>query len=487
MKIFYAMPFTGRPYKEIVKYRKKIRELATKYNLDLLEQFVGVEKKDRFENHGYPPLFIAKKDHSLIRMAHVVIVDFSGSSIGRDCEIVVAKEILDKRVISVVPDGHMRNHPYLRLYSNYVVNKVEEAFALSQQLAQFPLPETMSGFTREQKDETDLSVAEYLKKGGVNGLTKFLPTELQRRWKALFGSEYREVLDWSFKAFASKAVRVNRLKSSTQEFFSTVEKYKWNPSSLDSIDLENVFRIQDIPGTSRFGTTPEFRNGLFYVQDLASILAPIALDPKPGDQVLDLGAAPGSKTTQMAEMMRNRGKILAVDICASRMDDLQKVVDRMGVGIVTTLVVDGRTIGDEFPKVFDKVLVDGPCSCEGIFRYKAHKFLEWDLLNIYKLTDIQLGLLNSGYKVLKPGGTLVYSTCTYAPEENEAIVDELLKMESSAKLETIHLGGIKTRPGLTEWEHQKYDKRLSGAVRIVPQDNDTIGFFIAKITKSATG
>lgn len=487
MKIFYAMPFTGRQYKEIVEYRKKIREFATKYNLDLLEQFVGVEKKDRFENHGYPPLFIAKKDHSLIRLAHVVIVDFSDHSIGRDCEIVVAKEVLDKRVISVVPDGHMRNHPYVRLYSNYVVSKVEEAFVLARQLAQFSLSETMSGLTREQKDETDLSIAGYLNKRDVNALTRLLPTELQRRWKTLFGSKYQEVLDWSFKAFKSKTVRANRLKSSTEEFLSTAKKYKWKPSPLNSIGLENVFRIQDIPQTYQFGTTSELKNGLFYVQDLASILAPIALDPKPGEQVLDLGAAPGSKTTQMAEMMSNRGKILAVDVSASRMDDLQKVVKRMGVDIVTPFVVDGRTIGDEFPEVFDKVLIDGPCSCEGIFRYKAHKFLEWDLLNIYKLTDIQLGLLNSGYKALKLGGTLVYSTCTYAPEENEAIVDELLKMESSAKLETIHFEGIKTRPGLTEWEHQKYDKSLSGAVRIVPQDNDTIGFFIAKITKTTIG
>ena len=487
MKIFYAMPFTGRTYKEIVEYREKIRKLATKSNLDLLEQFVGVEKKDRFETHGYLPLFIAQKDHGLINMAHVVIADFSGHSIGRDCEIVVAKEVMDKRVISVVPDRHMRNHPYIRLYSNYIVNEVEKAFVLSQQLAQFSLSETMSGFTREQKDQTDLSIAESLNRGDGDALTRLLPTELKRRWKMLFGSEYAEILDWSFKPYESKAIRVNRLKSSTDEFVAIAEKYKWNSSSLDSIDLQNVFRIQDIPQAHRFGTTPELKNGLFYVQDLASILAPIALDPKSEDQVLDLGAAPGSKTTQMAEMMGNRGKILAVDISAPRMDALQNVVKRMGVDIVTPLVADGTTIGDKFPGAFDKVLIDGPCSCEGIFRYKAHKFLEWDLLSIYKLTDIQLGLLNSGYKALKPGGTLVYSTCTYAPEENEAIVDEFLKMESSANLETIHFEGIKTRPGLTEWEHQKYDQSLSGAVRIVPQDNDTIGFFIAKITKSATG
>ncbi|MDQ3564125.1 MAG: methyltransferase [Pseudomonadota bacterium] len=108
-KVFYAMPFTGRSHGEIVASRAALHRIAEKRDLDLLEQFVGVEEEDKFESHGYLPLFIAKKDHDLLAQADLVVVDYSGHSIGRDCETVIAKEVMDKRIIAVVPDSHVAN------------------------------------------------------------------------------------------------------------------------------------------------------------------------------------------------------------------------------------------------------------------------------------------------------------------------------------------------------------------------------------------
>ena len=137
-----------------------------------------------------------------------------------------------------------------------------------------------------------------------------------------------------------------------------------------------------------------------------------------------------------------------------------------------------------YPEAFDKVMVDAPCSSEGILRYKAHKFFEWYLLSIYRMTEIQKQLIDSGYKALKSGGTLVYSTCTFGPEENEAIADYLIKKYPSAKIEPIEFAGVKTRPGLTTWEHFEFDKTVANALRLRPNENNSVGFFLVKLKKN---
>lgn len=479
-KLFYAMPFTGRSHEEIVRFRHKLHEMAGKHGLELLEQFIGVEEEDKFESHGYTPLFIAKKDHELLKTADIVIADYSDHSIGRDCEIVLANEVFDKRVISIVSDPHMQNHPYIRLYSNYIVNTPEEAFALSRNLSNFSISSEISGLTRDQKDSIDNEVAELLENKGIEAIDVLLPTELSRRWQNLFSSEYRDILAWSFRTIP-KTVRVNTLKSSIEDFIHICKKYSWDTEPV--LSTEKAYRLRSTNPAVRFGETAEYANGLFYVQELASMLPPLALDPKPGERVLDICAAPGSKTTQMAELMENRGEILAVDNSKPRLEILKAAIERLGIDIIRPLLEDGAVLGNSYEESFDKVLVDAPCSCEGIIRYKAHKLFEWDMLQIYRLMEMQKKLLESGFKALKPGGVLVYCTCTYSPEENEAIVDSLLRRNQSADLVSMQFKGIKTREGLTSWEHIDFDKRLSKAIRIYPQDNDTIGFFIAKVVK----
>lgn len=477
--VFYAMPFIGKGYEELVETRTTLREKMKSYSLDLTEQFVGVEEKEKYEAHEYGPLFIAKKDHDLIKSSGLVIADYEGHSIGRDCEIVIAKEVFDKRVIAVVPDPHMQNHPWIRLYSDYIVSTQEEAFELSKKLSVFNLSSELSKLSREQKDTTDVQLAELLKKEGLPAMEELLPTELKRRWKILFGDEYEKVLETSYNPLP-KTLRVNTMKIDQKQFEEIAKKYSWNIKPLKF--SPRAFRLP-VKTRPRFGALPEYREGMFYVQELASMLPAVALEPKPGEKILDIAAAPGSKTTQMSEIMEDTGEILANDNSEERLEVLQKAVERHKLTNIKYHLGDGAVLGDMYPEAFDKVMVDAPCSSEGIIRYKAHKFFEWYLLSVYRLTEIQKELIESGYKALKPGGTLVYSTCTFGPEENEAIVDHLIKKYPDAEVVPLEFEGVKTRKGLTKWEHRDFDKSVEGTVRLYPQDNDSIGFFIAKVKK----
>ena len=479
MKIFYAMPFTGKTYEQLVKEKKTIQELVNSFGLELNEQFLGVESKTEFEDHAYGPLFIAEKDHSLIRNSDILIADYSRHSIGRDCEIVIAKEIFDKRVISIVPSRGMQNHPWIRLYSDYIVGSQNEALNLAQKLSSFSLSSNISSLSREQKDTIDIQVNELVKERGINYVTELFPTELKRRWQKLFGKEYRIILDYCFKALP-KTLRANTVKANVQKFKKFAKKQGWK---LKTLDFSNIaFRLH--PNLRpHFSEIPEHQKGLFYVQDFASMIPAIILDPKSEEKVLDIAAAPGSKTTQIAQLMKNKGYILANDISIERLDVVKKSCKRLGIKIVKISLGDGVKLGEKYKEVFDKVLVDAPCTNEGILGYKVHKFFEWNLLLLYRITKVQKDLLESGFKALKVGGTLVYSTCSYAPEENEQVVDFLLKKYPNSDVKIIKLKGVKTRSGLTKWEHLEFDQRLMQTARVFPQDNNSIGFYVAKIIK----
>lgn len=475
------MPFTGKSFEQIVEERQAIAKKLEAYGLDLLEQFLGNEEKEFFESHAYEPIFIARKDHKLLAQADIVIADYNGNSIGRDCEIIMGKEIFDKRLISIVPDPYEQKHPWIRLYSDYIVSSQDEAFALAKQIASFPLSQKVTtDFTREQKDQTDVEIQQLYKENpeAVYGL---LPTELKYRWKLLFGEEYNTVLDYSFKPLP-KNLRVNTLKISVEDFKERIKKYNWELTPLPFSDV--AFRLpEDLQ--VEFWELPEYKEGLFYIQEFASMLPAIIMQPKSGEKILDIAAAPGSKTTQMAEIMQDTGTILANDNSEERLQILKKAVARHDLNSIEYHLGDGAVLGDLYPEHFDKVMVDAPCSSVGIIRYKEHKFFEWNLLQVYRLTEIQKQLLVSGFNALKPGGTLVYSTCTFAPEENEEIIDYLITNFPNAKVEPIDLPGVKVRPAVKKWGHLEFSPEVEKTIRIYPQDNNTIGFYIAKISKLA--
>ncbi|MEO0142741.1 MAG: RsmB/NOP family class I SAM-dependent RNA methyltransferase, partial [candidate division WOR-3 bacterium] len=223
--------------------------------------------------------------------------------------------------------------------------------------------------------------------------------------------------------------------------------------------------------------------GLIYVQEVASMIPAVVLDPKPEDVVLDLCAAPGSKTTQIAQMMENKGLIVANEIDYKRLSSLIYNVKKCGLLNEVLISMPGEKIGEVLPNYFDKILLDAPCSAEGTIRRSKKVLYHWGTKNIQKMSHIQKGLIVSAFRSLKPGGVMVYSTCTIAPEENEGVIDYLLKKFPEAEILPINIPHFKFREGIDSWEKKHFDIRVKNCIRILPQDNDTAPFFIARITK----
>ncbi len=231
-----------------------------------------------------------------------------------------------------------------------------------------------------------------------------------------------------------------------------------------------------------------YKVGLFHVQEEVSLLPPVLLDPQPGERVLDMAAAPGGKTAQMAMLMENRGTVIANDVGVHRMRALRHVLERLGILNTSTLVHDGSNIPASVG-VFDRVLVDAPCSCEGTARKNPEVLRLCGVDVSLEYQGVQKALLRKAVQLCRPGGRIVYSTCTFAPEENEAVVDAILREFGTSRLRVVpvRVGAFRTSPGLTEWSGQRFHASLSHAIRIWPHHNDTGGFFIAVLEKSPEG
>ena len=212
------------------------------------------------------------------------------------------------------------------------------------------------------------------------------------------------------------------------------------------------------------------------------MLPVIALNPKPGERVLDMCAAPGSKTTQLAATMRNQGLIIANDVSVKRLRSLMFNLRRMGVLNTAVCKGYGEQYGNVHFETFHRVLVDPPCSALGTLQKSPEVLSWWTPGRSEKLAGIQLRLVESGLKALKPGGVLTYSTCTITPAENEGVIDQILE-KFPVQLEQIHLSGVKIRSGLTHYEGHQYRAELSKTVRLYPWDNQSEAFFVARLRK----
>jgi NOL1/NOP2/sun family putative RNA methylase len=199
--------------------------------------------------------------------------------------------------------------------------------------------------------------------------------------------------------------------------------------------------------------------------------------------VLDLCASPGSKTTQIAASMKNTGTLIANDVKLDRISILSANLEKTGVTNTIVTRNDAIQLCQKFQKQnmkFHRILLDAPCSGEGTLRSSSKTFLMWNEKMVYKMSRLQKKLIANAIKCLKKDGTLVYSTCTHSPEENEEVIDFALK-NFPVKIEKIHLP-LKTRPGITKWHDKQFDPEVSKAHRIYPQDNDSEGFFLCKLT-----
>ena len=307
--------------------------------------------------------------------------------------------------------------------------------------------------------------------------SKVTPKEsFEKKFRQIFKEHYEGFIKISI-TFLRKSIRVNTLKISVEELKKRLEK---------DFFLEQVpwcregFWIEHKQGRRDIGNLPEHQLGYFYVQEAASMLPPEALMPEPGESVLDVAASPGSKTTQMAAMMKNKGVIVSNDCNFKRIIMLGNNVQRCGASNVIITEMDGKAIKGNY---FDKILLDAPCSATGALRKSLKTFKIWNPRAVDDLSREQKKLIENSFRLLKKGGVLVYSTCSVDPDENEEVVSWLLEKHSDAKLDDIKLRIRRSKP-FKEFMGRKYHESIEKCLRIHPQDNDTEGFFVARIRRA---
>lgn len=287
------------------------------------------------------------------------------------------------------------------------------------------------------------------------------------------------VVDNIFRGISEKrytTLRVNTLKYNIQDlmrYFKEInikfERVLWYKDAL-VVKNANEKEIQKLE---------IYQKGYIYIQSLSSMVPPIVLNPKEGENVLDLTAAPGSKTTQMAALMNGKGYILANELDKLRYEKLKYNVNSQGADIVEVVNGHGEKIGEQYQEKFDKVLLDTPCSGEGRFSiYNVQSYKTWSTKTVNDLTKMQRKLFKSAYNSLKQNGTLVYSTCTLNKEENEYILDWALN-NFNVKLVPI---GIEIKDSIPAF-NEGLDKSINKAIRILPSKNME-GFFVSKFVKS---
>jgi len=313
---------------------------------------------------------------------------------------------------------------------------------------------------------------------------EIFPEKFRQRLSLFTTPEQAQEILESFCIHKPSTFRANTLKTSAEDLEKELTKHgiqtervDWYPDAFILVGQPQKVLME----------TELYKNGYFYLQSLSSMIPPLVLDPQPGESILDITAAPGSKTTQMAAMMKNSGEIIANDKSKVRLFKLKANLETLGVTNTKVLQLPGQFIWKKFPQYFNKTLVDVPCSMEGRFQSDNEKsFKDWSTPKIEYLQNQQKFLLRSAISRTQVGGTIVYSTCTLAPEENEEVIDWILKKTNHAvELESIHLSNLQTFPGLSQWKSKIFDESLSRTIRIYPT-KVMEGFFIAKLRKTSS-
>ncbi|WP_335999596.1 RsmB/NOP family class I SAM-dependent RNA methyltransferase [Halorientalis halophila] len=270
-------------------------------------------------------------------------------------------------------------------------------------------------------------------------------------------------------------VRVNTIKTDPDrarealaEAGIEVDPCEWHPG---------LFRLPE----NQPGANWPYYHGWLHGQEEVSAVPATVLDPAPGDRVWDACAAPGSKTTQLSALMDDRGLLVATDNNLGRISALRSNAERLGVTNVAVTREDARnhSLKPWESKDYDAALVDAPCSCEGTVRKNPDTLDEWTIEHVEGIAGTQKGILRRAVQATREGGHVVYSTCTFAPEENEAVLDHVLDAEPCHLVE--YDLPLDHATGVTEWDGERFDESVRRAKRIYPHHNDTGGFFCAKL------
>ncbi len=270
------------------------------------------------------------------------------------------------------------------------------------------------------------------------------------------------------------SIRANTLKMDPGPFQGLMRERGYDLKPVEGIEEAFFLRGVESPGA-----TLEYFLGYYQVQGLTSMLPAKVLSPRAGEIIIDLCAAPGGKTTHLAQLMGDRGLVVANDFKKERTHVLRSHIDRLGILSVLVCCYSGQA----FPlrRKFDRVLLDPPCSAEGTYRAGLQPTRSENPKVAQHLVRVQKELLRHALEVLRPGGTLVYSTCTYAPEENEAVVNEVVS-SGQAELLSVQTPLPHFR-GLTSWQGEAYHTDLVKALRFYPHRVNSWGFFIAHLRK----
>lgn len=334
-----------------------------------------------------------------------------------------------------------------------------------------------------------------------------LPIKLTERYMELFTKKDFQKLLVGFSIKPLISLRTNTSKISSNELNELLNKQNF---ILERVGWNNdVFTLKN-KSARELTETEQYKKGLLYIQNLSSMLPALILNPISGEKILDIAAAPGSKTTHIVNLMNSRGLIVANDISRQRLYKMERILNDYDIPFIRNLNTKfsgiaeiqkivpsdslslyitnlrGEQIWRRFPEYFDKTLVDVPCSMEGrIYCDDPKTYQDWSAKKIKKLSSLQKYLLRSAISSTKIGGTIVYSTCTLSPEENEEVIEWVMeKTPNALTVEKITLPNIIVQNGLQKWRNKVYNYSKN-CIRILP--NGTMeGFFIAKIKKTAS-
>lgn len=318
----------------------------------------------------------------------------------------------------------------------------------------------------------------------VRPTVQMFPGDFLERLKDIVPDKKHESVLAAMSSPKATGFRVNTLKGDQDEVISSLLE-----SNLELHEVEwntHAFWV-DSDQRAQLLTSAPYLDQKIYIQNLSSMLPPLVLEPQPGDKILDLTAAPGSKTLQIACIVEQDAEIAAVEVVKSRFFKLRDNLESQGATEVRTFLKDGRSVWKNRPEYFDRVLLDAPCSSEGRFhRSDPETYAYWSLRKVKEMARKQKRLIYSAVQCLKPGGTLVYSTCSFSPEENEAIVAGILRRFPEAlHVEPIALDVNNLEAGLDSWKGKPFNPDISLARRVYPS-YQMDGFFICKMRKTSS-
>ncbi len=293
-----------------------------------------------------------------------------------------------------------------------------------------------------------------------------LREEQEERYKKIYGEEF-----FSFLKIPPQTIRVNTLKISVKDFLKRMEK-RWELKKLEFYEHGFLVNTKEVISKS-----VEHQIGYFFIQNASSMIPPLILDPKKDEIILDLCAAPGAKTSQIAQLMENTGAIIANDVKVKRIRALKGNLQRMGVVNCIVTMMDGTRFWKTGLK-FSKILLDVPCSGSGSLNPRV--FQQIGKYTLSYLTRIQRKLLISASKCLENDGVIVYSTCSLEPEENEEVIDFAVK-KLGLSVEEIKIKGVEFMNGIRSWNGKIFSEEVEKAIRIIPKEKE--GFFICKLRK----